>query len=917
MKDKKDILISYSSKDFETAQEIAKTLEANGFTIWMAPRNIPGGSHYIKEIYDAIEESSIVLFIMSPNSMSSVWCSREVELGISQHKSLIPFQIKESKINYKDFKVFTTGVQIINGYQNAQKAMDELFKSLTRELNVSPREKYDYGGYISIAPPVSDDAALIHYLPEPHIYFGRTRDPEIEELKKLFENHRFVTVHGIGGQGKSELAKGFAQKTFKKNHYKKVHFATFTNNLKDTIRSMKFSGINEHMFDSDESLYAQKVELLNNETEKTLIIIDNCNVRLEDLEQQFTNPNINVLITSRRSDQKTGRLPLFGIGDQEEEEKLFFKNMWETSDEDVLEEVEEEEREQIREIIDLIGHHPLALELVAKAVDQSGIDYEEILEKLKHLGFRTDLEEELEIDYINHREGRIDDLIVTLFDENDFLEEEKKILRILSLAPVEGLPQKKLKELAELKNLNMINNLIKGSWIIKERQHGNSFRLHPLIQKVIYTQLKPNQNNTGSLYKKLEEESLKQISNSVPYLERQTTAQMIDKASYSFETIEEEDLDLVLNFVYALYQSNYYDQAKRLLKLLEDIRRRKYEENPSNENLYKLNETYIIQGRIEYQLQRTENIKRSLEFFDKVNVAPFDLTEENYLFQAIDYNSYRGWALYQNHEPEKANILFDQEEELFKRAQNIKDQRAFDLKRANYLYNNSVTLYNVRDLDKAYQRLKEALEIYENYYKSNHPRLTSSLNEMGYVELSKGNTADAYNLFKLVLEIRLENLGENHSHTATAFHNIAVAALQLYILTGDNDYLEKADELVNKALKIRRVLLPNTPIYGRALLDRIRINIELLKKEVNPDLLNETGRLLEESKRICSAYERDLSDYFEVEGDYLYFKEKKDEALNSYDRSLEIRRKLLRPEHEKLVGLEDRVNYIRSLDEKH
>lgn len=52
------IFISYSSRDYNTAETIRKVLENNGIECWMAPESIPMGSDYAREIPDAIEKCS-------------------------------------------------------------------------------------------------------------------------------------------------------------------------------------------------------------------------------------------------------------------------------------------------------------------------------------------------------------------------------------------------------------------------------------------------------------------------------------------------------------------------------------------------------------------------------------------------------------------------------------------------------------------------------------------------------------------------------------------------------------------------------------------------------------------------------------------------------------------------------------------
>lgn len=43
----RDLFISYSSKDYETAAKVREILEDRGIACWMAPASIPGGADYL------------------------------------------------------------------------------------------------------------------------------------------------------------------------------------------------------------------------------------------------------------------------------------------------------------------------------------------------------------------------------------------------------------------------------------------------------------------------------------------------------------------------------------------------------------------------------------------------------------------------------------------------------------------------------------------------------------------------------------------------------------------------------------------------------------------------------------------------------------------------------------------------------
>ena len=61
----KEVFISYSTKDQIQAETVRDILEKNAIPCWMAPRDIPGGSNYTKEIPIAIRNCKVFVLILS------------------------------------------------------------------------------------------------------------------------------------------------------------------------------------------------------------------------------------------------------------------------------------------------------------------------------------------------------------------------------------------------------------------------------------------------------------------------------------------------------------------------------------------------------------------------------------------------------------------------------------------------------------------------------------------------------------------------------------------------------------------------------------------------------------------------------------------------------------------------------------
>ena len=86
-----DAFISYGradSKDF--AIKLQTSLNKHGFQVWFDFNDIPLGVDFQNQIDDGIEKADNFLFIISPHSINSPYCLKEIELAIKCNKRIIP-----------------------------------------------------------------------------------------------------------------------------------------------------------------------------------------------------------------------------------------------------------------------------------------------------------------------------------------------------------------------------------------------------------------------------------------------------------------------------------------------------------------------------------------------------------------------------------------------------------------------------------------------------------------------------------------------------------------------------------------------------------------------------------------------------------------------------------------------------------
>ena len=89
---KYDVFISYSRKDLNLVEKFVKDLKARipNLTYWFDLTGIESAEEFDEKIINAIDNSSYVVYFLSPNSMKSRWTKEEVMYAKNCGKKVIP-----------------------------------------------------------------------------------------------------------------------------------------------------------------------------------------------------------------------------------------------------------------------------------------------------------------------------------------------------------------------------------------------------------------------------------------------------------------------------------------------------------------------------------------------------------------------------------------------------------------------------------------------------------------------------------------------------------------------------------------------------------------------------------------------------------------------------------------------------------
>ena len=188
----KEVFISYSTVDLASAETVRNVLESNGLSCWMAPRDIPGGSNYTREIPIAIRNCKVFVLILSKNAQGSQWVLKELDSAVNCGKVILPFMLEDCILN-DEFNFLLTGAQRYAAYQKKAEAMETLISRIHGILDVSPSSSPE-------AAEQSENTTVVDAEPQPNkkqtskptfkpaeLYLGTTVCPACggEDVKRL------------------------------------------------------------------------------------------------------------------------------------------------------------------------------------------------------------------------------------------------------------------------------------------------------------------------------------------------------------------------------------------------------------------------------------------------------------------------------------------------------------------------------------------------------------------------------------------------------------------------------------------------------------------------------------------------------------------------------------------------------------
>ena len=463
------IFISHSSADKPIADTICHRLEENGFRCWIAPRDIRT-TDWAGSIMDGLKHSEVFVVIISRNSIPSAEVTKEVTEATRTCRYLLPFKVDDEMLPDR-LRYHLGPCHWLDAVTPPlEKRIDELIDRL-RHLSDEDAVYMNSERRKLIEKPVFPRG----------LFLGRER--EIAEVEAAFLQDNVVFLQGMGGIGKSEIAKGYAKAH--RADYDTIIFASCTAGIFDLVCSddIGIENLRRAQGEPEALWFRRKLEAFRSLADaRTLLIVDNYDVEEDPHFPELIAASCRFLFTSRYDHSEYPTVKVGRIDDFDAVRRLFAAHY--------ARPIAPAEQETVDEILRLVGCHTITVELIAKQMKASFLKPGKMLEKLKASGVNTQLKEKIKGDDSADRQTSFA-FIRRLFSFSALSGPETHLLSVMALVPVSGIDVETLGETLALEDYDPVNMLIGKSWLHFDEETG-ILQLHPVIADVVRAELQPD-----------------------------------------------------------------------------------------------------------------------------------------------------------------------------------------------------------------------------------------------------------------------------------------------------------------------------------------------------------------------------------------------------------------------------------------
>ncbi|HEX2621736.1 MAG TPA: TIR domain-containing protein, partial [Phototrophicaceae bacterium] len=199
------VFISYSRRDKNFAERLARDLSDAGLDVWIDFRQIHAGEMWQEEIFRGLQRAEMVIVILSPDAVASYWVKREVNTAREQGKLILPVMAIEalSDIKQSEELKWLEAVHFIRFPDRYEEAFRELLDALPGKRSIGAFDDIDP---VKIPNPFKGLEAFQQT--DSRFFFGR--EDLIRKALNIIgakRKTRFLAVVGASGSGKSSMVR--------------------------------------------------------------------------------------------------------------------------------------------------------------------------------------------------------------------------------------------------------------------------------------------------------------------------------------------------------------------------------------------------------------------------------------------------------------------------------------------------------------------------------------------------------------------------------------------------------------------------------------------------------------------------------------------------------------------------------------
>lgn len=505
-----DVYLSFTGADRDLKNDIYARLRGLGYEPYDSDTYCMG--QFRQNYMEALDKSRVYLMILTDNLRNDPAVSGKGMLSEVRKELAVACELEaKNQLNIvilcmSQFFRFADGFHDYNDtigwlYYTHTRGFSMVYGDLTEGGTLSDRAFDDIASRVATfiekraqGTPVISQAPKIEVATENLAcregFFGRERESE-QILEAFRSGKQIVVLSGLGGMGKTALATEVAARCHRDGLLRcpqVVHIQELGGGrgaLQTIVSSVSYTkGVYDSLaYLGERDKYERKLKALADLPENILLVVDNYNsLRADDLRDILKKLSCKLLITTRvTAIPTTDRIGAVHLGSMDEDtaRALFSHRLG-----------KEIAREEFSPLYRFTGGHTITLCMIAKMLAVHGMSIAAMLTALREDGdFGAKVE-------FRHNEYGDSDTVLghlgKLYDMSGFGEEERRILRAMSILSDGTIPVSELMRVLDLAYKNEILELSRLGWLEILQGEEELAYLHPILSHMVARLLRPS-----------------------------------------------------------------------------------------------------------------------------------------------------------------------------------------------------------------------------------------------------------------------------------------------------------------------------------------------------------------------------------------------------------------------------------------